>query len=581
MPVPSSTRCPAGPLLQPESLSPRACLLLLICLTTGAPSPEHPWRGPPEPPRVVPVADAPTGSSHRSSCTNPAVAAPRPKSLASPPFRPLVGALLQAPPAAPCIEQENERTSSARVDRALAQRPRSACLHQLGLNPWVARVLPRSLVLSRAAPPPSSTLLRPPPIPDSTSAALAPAPPRAYLDVLMTRVEGDGQAWPKQPLPASSSSRPADGSSSRSDRGEGGRPSRSSEVYPGTSLRRPPRPRDPRLPLPGSPGDARRWEDERLRRDDLEHESSLRAELVARPLLAARDRDPPAPRALDARDSSYQAEVGDWCWGRDASAQDDRLDDGSHGSRASAHARGDDRRQSREGGRRDDRRPARSDGPAWRRDDPPPGPKSPGRRYAEAPAVTVQAKKKKHKKKVVVVDSGVAVGPAPTGVPEQAAPESPSRVGRPRTREETMCINCDCVGHFRLEGEAPPRCPTTLAYLGYGTERGGFYYVDAEIEEEAVRPHLATVTLAPEQVLPSGVVISADLIQAELAAYIGYFRGSDFTSEVTETAPLVFSVPFPKLLRVCSHDFVRCPISKILISVRATDAEPDPVPSME
>ena len=60
------------------------------------------------------VADAPTGSSHRSSCTNPAVAAPRPKSLASPPLRPLVGALLQAPPAAPCFEQENKRTSSAR-----------------------------------------------------------------------------------------------------------------------------------------------------------------------------------------------------------------------------------------------------------------------------------------------------------------------------------------------------------------------------------------------------------------------------------------------------------------------------------
>ena len=51
------------------------------------------------------------------------------------------------------------------------------------------------------------------------------------------------------------------------------------------------------------------------------------------------------------------------------------------------------------------------------------------------------------------------------------------------------------------------------------------------------------------------MVISADLIQAELAAYIGDFRGSDFTWEVTETAPLVFSVPFPsaELLRECSH----------------------------
>lgn len=46
-----------------------------------------------------------------------------------------------------------------------------------------------------------------------------------------------------------------------------------------------------------------------------------------------------------------------------------------------------------------------------------------------------------------------------------------------------MCINCGCAGHYRSECEAPPRCHTTLAYLGYGTERGTFYFVDAEIEE--------------------------------------------------------------------------------------------------
>ncbi|KAE8815017.1 hypothetical protein D1007_07732 [Hordeum vulgare] len=88
-----------------------------------------------------------------------------------------------------------------------------------------------------------------------------------------------------------------------------------------------------------------------------------------------------------------------------------------------------------------------------------------------------------------------------------------------------MCINCGCAGHFRSECEppSPPRCPTTLAYLGYGTERGSFYFVDVEIEEEEARPHLATVTLAPEQATPDGLLISADLIQAELAAYIGDF----------------------------------------------------------
>ena len=77
------------------------------------------------------------------------------------------------------------------------------------------------------------------------------------------------------------------------------------------------------------------------------------------------------------------------------------------------------------------------------------------------------------------------------------------------------------------------------------------------------------------------MVISADLIQAELAAYIDDFCDSDFAWEVTEMAPLVFSVPFPKLLRVCSHDFVRYSINKFLISVRAAAVEPDPVPPLE
>ncbi|KAE8819991.1 hypothetical protein D1007_02173 [Hordeum vulgare] len=103
-----------------------------------------------------------------------------------------------------------------------------------------------------------------------------------------------------------------------------------------------------------------------------------------------------------------------------------------------------------------------------------------------------------------------------------------------------MCINCGCADHFRLECEVPPRCPTTLAYLGYETDMGSFYFVDAEIEEEVARPHLASVTLAPEQVLLPRLVISADLIQAELAAYIGDFRDSEFAWEVWV---LVYDLP--------------------------------------
>ncbi|KAI5012635.1 hypothetical protein ZWY2020_024901 [Hordeum vulgare] len=76
------------------------------------------------------------------------------------------------------------------------------------------------------------------------------------------------------------------GTSSRSGRGGSARPGKSPEYYSGTSLRRPPPPRDPardpRLPLPGSPGDCRRLEAARADRSSL-------SELVARPLASARD----------------------------------------------------------------------------------------------------------------------------------------------------------------------------------------------------------------------------------------------------------------------------------------------------
>ncbi|KAI5016845.1 hypothetical protein ZWY2020_037223 [Hordeum vulgare] len=72
-------------------------------------------------------------------------------------------------------------------------------------------------------------------------------------------------------------------------------------------------------------------------------------------------------------------------------------------------------------------------------------------------------------------------------------------------------------------------------------------------------------------------------MREELAAYIGDFRDFEFAWEVTETAPLIFVVPFAlaKLLQICSHDVIRCPINKFMISVKAAAAEPDPVPPLE
>ncbi|KAI5012234.1 hypothetical protein ZWY2020_024368 [Hordeum vulgare] len=245
--------------------------------------------------------------------------------------------------------------------------------------------------------------------------------------------------------------------------------------------------------------------------------------------------------------------------------------------------RGDD-------GRRADWRSSRAEGADWRRDDRPSRHVSPqALPAAPLPAQAPAKKKKKSKKKKAAGSSIVGAGgltpPGAQGAPKQEAldPPPPARVIRQRSREDSMCINYGYVGHYRSECEAPPRCPTTLAYLGYGTEWGSFYFVDADIEEVAVRPHLATVTLEPEQPIPDGLVILSDLIRDELAAYIGDFRGSEFAWEVTEMAPLVFSVPFPsaKLLRVCSHGPIRCPLNQFMISVQAATSEPDPVPPLE
>ncbi|KAI5019374.1 hypothetical protein ZWY2020_044262 [Hordeum vulgare] len=232
--------------------------------------------------------------------------------------------------------------------------------------------------------------------------------------------------------------------------------------------------------------------------------------------------------------------------------------------------------------RRSDWRSSRAEGADSRRDDGLSRRVSPEiLRVAPLPAPTPAKKKKKSKKKkATTATPGGAGCLTPPGALEQDAPDPPpARVSRQRSREDTMCIN---HGSWVTSSSRGPSCPT-LAYLGYGTERGSLYFMDVEIEEEAARPHLATVTLAPEQATPNGLLISTDLIRAELAAYIGDFRDSEFAWEVTETAPLVFSVPFPsaELLRFCSHDLIRCPINKFMTSVHAAAAEPDPVPPLE
>ncbi|KAI5000735.1 hypothetical protein ZWY2020_010694 [Hordeum vulgare] len=453
--------------------------------------------------------------------------------------------------------------------------PRADPPDQVGLGPFSLDATGRDTGGCSPArlpcPPPGASPSSPRPAPRP-----APSPPvRSYKEALMARLAGDGQPRPKKASPADQHPRPAlsarghaleegfGAGSSRSERGGSDREGRSPEYYAGTSLRLPPPPRDPerdpRLPLPGSPGDVRRREAARLSPPDVDREYALRAELVARPPPAPRSRDEHAPRDVPARPPAPRASAPAWRRDRPDHRPEERRDRPDH--------RPEERRAgppSRPGAelRRSDWRPSRAEGADWRREDGPSRRTSPVLPPVAPSAAPSMGKKKKKKSKKKRAAGATPVGddyPAPQGVPEQEAPEPPARA------------------------PPPPRCPTTLPYLGYGTERWSFYFVDAEIEEEVVRPHLVTVTLAPEQATPAGLVISADLIREELAAYIGDFRDSSFAWEVTETAPLVFSVPFPsaELLRVCSHDFIRCPINKFMISVKVAATEPDPVPPLE
>lgn len=201
-------------------------------------------------------------------------------------------------------------------------------------------------------------------------------------------------------------------------------------------------------------------------------------------------------------------------------------------------------------------------------------------------------KRKKNKKKKRAAETGgpavgegsaTVPGAAPARGPEQEAPVHPmARGGRARTREEMMCINCGCAGHFRSECLAPGRCPSTLAYLGYEVPEGGLLLRGRDPGGSARQASPGDDHPRPGPVPPLSVVVTAEVIRAELSAYIGNYRDSALSWEVTETAPMVFLVPFPsaEMLNVCTRDNVKCPIHKFLISIQKAEVEPDAVPPL-
>ncbi|KAI4972550.1 hypothetical protein ZWY2020_003475 [Hordeum vulgare] len=146
--------------------------------------------------------------------------------------------------------------------------------------------------------------------------------------------------------------------------------------------------RDPRLPLPGSPGDIRRREAARSSISDVDREATLPAELVARPPPVSRPRDEPAPRAPPARAPAHMPSASTWRRDR----QDHRRDEW----RGAPHSRRGDE------DRRSDWRSSRAEGADWRRDVGPSRRVSPEAPPAAPMPVLAPAKKKKSKKKKVV-----------------------------------------------------------------------------------------------------------------------------------------------------------------------------------
>ncbi|KAM3274927.1 hypothetical protein ACQJBY_043734 [Aegilops geniculata] len=381
------------------------------------------------------------------------------------------------------------------------------------------------------------------------------------------RLHGDEGPRPKRPLERPESSRPPRGppmpardgarrgadNRRLADRDDWAAPRR---AWAAASYRPPPAcegthdgRRDARLPLPGSQGARRREEAGRLREDNQRREDELHSELQHRPVYSAPSR--PGPEVGQSSRQGARSSAGSDDRARYGSEEPDSVDS-LHWLRSSSWS------------------------PRY----------TPRCTSEEAPGPVEQStmrKKKKHSGGLggpTIMDGS---GRSDIEEPEQEAPViPPARASHARSHDETLCINCGCVGHFRSECLAPSRCPITLAYLGYGVQGGGFYYVDATLEDEPVRPHLATITLVPDQQPPPSVVVTAEIIRAELSAYIGDYRDSAFSWEVTETAPMVFSVPFPsaEMLNVCTHNHVKCPINKFMISIQKADAEPDTVPPL-
>ncbi|KAI5012636.1 hypothetical protein ZWY2020_024902 [Hordeum vulgare] len=137
------------------------------------------------------------------------------------------------------------------------------------------------------------------------------------------------------------------------------------------------------------------------------------------------------------------------------------------------------------------------------------------------PAPAPAKKKKKSKKKKAAGSSLGGLGDAANSGALAEALDPPARVNRQRSRKDTMCINCGCVVHYRSECEAPPRCPTTLAYLGYGGGVASAWIT--EIEEVAARPQRRS-PWSPA-IYPGWHSDLVDLIRDELMAYIGDLVG--------------------------------------------------------
>ena len=140
-------------------------------------------------------------------------------------------------------------------------------------------------------------------------------------------------------------------------------------------------------------------------------------------------------------------------------------------------------------------------------------------------------------------------------------------------------MRCGATGH-RMAACTMPAAPPSrprLELLGHGVE-SIFYYIDLGGVPMTVPKNLALVTVLPDQLPPVTEGLTVEILRDELAHIM---PGHEWHAR--ELSPSEFVVVFPsaEMLRLCTMGTTfTLPLNKIQVSIKASTAVPESVPSL-